>query len=56
MLLGVIVYMMDGVVVGDGLGIKCSVITTGTPTIVVLGHDVLSGRSGTLRATSFAVL
>jgi hypothetical protein len=35
-LVGVVMDMTDGVVVRDGLGVESSVVTTGTPTIVLL--------------------
>jgi hypothetical protein len=39
-LIGVVMDMMDGIAVGDGPGVYCSVAATGTPTIAHLGHDV----------------
>jgi hypothetical protein len=43
-LVGVIMNMTKGVAVGDGADIGCSVVTTGTPTVVLFEYDV--GRRG----------
>jgi hypothetical protein len=39
-LVGVIMNMMDGVVVGDGTGVFCSVVAACMTTVVFIGHDV----------------
>jgi hypothetical protein len=39
-LVGAIMDMTDGVAIGDGPGVECSVVATGTLTVVHLGHDV----------------
>jgi hypothetical protein len=53
-LVGVVMDMTDGVEVGDGTCVQYSVVAAGTPTVVLLGHDVKSGRPGTLLAASCA--
>jgi hypothetical protein len=37
------VDVTDGIAVGDGSGVKSSVVTAWTPTVVLLGHD-MEGR------------
>jgi hypothetical protein len=39
-LVGVVMDMPDGVAVGNGTGVEGSVIATGTPPVILLGHDV----------------
>jgi hypothetical protein len=39
-LVGVIVDMADGVAVGNGTGGEGSAVATGTPSVVLLGHDM----------------
>jgi hypothetical protein len=39
-LVGVVMDMPDGVAVRNGTEVKGSVISAGTPTVVLLGHDV----------------
>jgi hypothetical protein len=51
-LVGVIIYMADGVAVGGGPGVQRSVVAAGTPTVVLLGYDVEGGRPGALGAAS----
>jgi hypothetical protein len=38
-LVGVIMYVKDGIAVGNGSGVQRSVVSTGTPTVVFLGHN-----------------
>jgi hypothetical protein len=38
----VIVDVRDGISVGNGFGVKSSVVTAWTPTVVLLGNDVES--------------
>jgi hypothetical protein len=38
-LVGVIMYVANGIAVGDGSGVESSIIVAGTPT-VALGHNV----------------
>jgi hypothetical protein len=42
-LVGVVEDMTDGVAVGDCPGVQSSVVTAGTPTVVLLRHDVEGG-------------
>jgi hypothetical protein len=39
-LVGVVMDMPDWVALRKGTGVKGSVIAAGTPTVVLLGHDV----------------
>jgi hypothetical protein len=43
------------VAVGNGSGVQRSVVTAGTPTVVLLGHDMYRRGPGTLGAASCAV-
>jgi hypothetical protein len=45
----------DGVAVGNSPVVEPSVVTTGTPTVALLGHDVWCRGSRTLRAVSCAI-
>jgi hypothetical protein len=54
-LVGVIMYVSDGVAVGNGLGVQRSIVSAGTPTVVVLGHDVRCGGPRTLGAAGCAI-
>jgi hypothetical protein len=51
---GINVDVMDGIAVGDGSGVKSSIVTTWTPTVGLLVHDVKDRRPGTLEAASCA--
>jgi hypothetical protein len=39
-LVGIIVNVTDGVAVGNGTGVQRSIVAAGTPTVVLLRHDV----------------
>jgi hypothetical protein len=39
-LVGVIMNVTDGVAVGNGSGVQRSIVTTRTPTVALLGHDL----------------
>jgi hypothetical protein len=41
--------------VGNGSGVECAIIATGTPTVVLLGRQVECGRPRTLGTASSAV-
>jgi hypothetical protein len=47
-------YVSDVVAVGNGSGVQRSVVSAGTPT-VVLGHDVKFGGPRALRAAGCAI-
>jgi hypothetical protein len=48
--------MRDGVAVGNSAGVQGSVVTAGTPTVVLLGHDMECGGPRTFGAASCAIL
>jgi hypothetical protein len=39
-LLGVIMYVTDGIAVGNGSGVQRSTVSAGTSTVALLGHDM----------------
>jgi hypothetical protein len=53
-LVGVIVDVADGIAIGNGAGVKGSIIAAGAPVVVFLWHNVEGGRPGVLGSTSGA--
>jgi hypothetical protein len=53
---GVVLYMWDQIPVRDGVSVQSSVISTGPPTAVLLGHEMEGGRPWTLGVSGCAVL
>jgi hypothetical protein len=53
-LVGVVMYVSEGVAVGNGSGVQHSTVSARTPT-VVLGHDVKCGGPRTLGAAGYAI-
>jgi hypothetical protein len=54
-LVGVVMYVSDGVAVGNGSGVQRSIVSAGTPIVVLLGQDVKWGGSRTLGVAGCAI-
>ena len=49
-------YMWDWIPVRDGASVQGSVVSTGPPTAVLLGHEVEGGRAWAIGASGCAIL